>query len=71
MAWEVMVIDLSCTPKVHIMSQDITPTAPPMHAYNLSVTMYIADNITKTIFTSANLDLKGVGKNPTKHIQVH
>lgn len=53
-------------PKVHIMSQDITPTAPPMHAYNLSVTMYIADNLTKTIFSSANLDLKGVGKNPTK-----
>ena len=39
-------------PKVHIMSQDITPTAPPMHAYNLSVTMYIADNMTQTIFTS-------------------
>jgi hypothetical protein len=53
-------------PKVHIMSQDITPTAPTMHAYNLSVTMYIADNVTQTIFASANIELQGVGKNPTK-----
>ena len=53
-------------PKVNIMSKDITPTAPTMHVYNLSVTMYIADNVTQTIFASASLDLQGVGKNPTK-----
>jgi hypothetical protein len=53
-------------PHVTIMSQDITPTLPPMHAYNLDVSLYIADNMTKTIFSSATVSLKGVGKNPTK-----
>ncbi len=53
-------------PHVTIMSQDITATAPPMHAYNLDVTLYIADNMTQTIFSSATIALKGVGKNTTK-----
>ena len=53
-------------PHVSIMSQDITPTAPPMHAYNLDITLYIADNITQTIFSSTTIALKGVGKNPNK-----
>jgi len=53
-------------PHVTIMSQDITPTAPPMHAYNLDVTLYIADNITQSIFSSTTISLKGVGKNTTK-----
>ena len=53
-------------PHVNILSQDITPTAPPMHQYTLDVTMYIADNITKTIYSSATIELTGIGKNPTK-----
>ncbi|MEE2954381.1 MAG: hypothetical protein VX347_04325 [Bacteroidota bacterium] len=53
-------------PKVHIMSQDITPTAPPMHAYNLDATLYVADNATKQIFSSTTISLKGVGKTTTK-----
>jgi len=53
-------------PHVSIVTQDITATAPPMHAYNLDVTLYIADNITQSIFSSATISLKGVGKNPTK-----
>ena len=53
-------------PHVSIMSQDITATAPPMHAYNLDITLYIADNVTQTIFSSTTIPLKGVGKNPTK-----
>tara|TARA_B100000767_G_scaffold255737_1_gene262176 strand:- start:1180 stop:2271 length:1092 start_codon:yes stop_codon:yes gene_type:complete len=53
-------------PHVTIMSQNITATAPPMHAYNLDITLYIADNMTQSIFSSTTLSLKGVGKNPTK-----
>jgi len=53
-------------PHITIMSQDITATAPPMHAYNLDVTLYIADNMTQSIFSSTTISLKGVGKNPTK-----
>jgi len=53
-------------PHVTIMSQDITPTAPPMHSYTLDVTLYIADNHTRSIFASATVELTGIGKNPTK-----
>ncbi len=53
-------------PHIAIMSQDITSTAPPMHAYNLDITFYIANNMTQTIFSSTTVSLKGVGKNPTK-----
>jgi hypothetical protein len=53
-------------PHVNILSQDITPTAPPMHQYTLDLTMYIADNITKTIFSSASIELTGIAKNETK-----
>ena len=53
-------------PQIDILTQDITSSAPPMHAYTLSVTMYISDLETQTIFASTNLTLKGVGKNETK-----
>jgi len=53
-------------PQIDILTQDITPTAPPMHAYTLSLTLYISDLETQTIFTTTNLTLKGVGKNETK-----
>tara|TARA_Y100000766_G_scaffold151189_1_gene129920 strand:- start:1122 stop:2237 length:1116 start_codon:yes stop_codon:yes gene_type:complete len=53
-------------PQIDILTQDITSSAPPMHAYTLSVTMYISDLETQTIFSSTNLTLKGVGKNETK-----
>ena len=53
-------------PQIDILTQDITSSAPPMHAYTLSVTLYISDLETQTIFSSTNLTLKGVGKNETK-----
>ena len=53
-------------PQIDILTQDITPSAPPMHAYTLSVTLYISDLETQTIFSSTNLTLKGVGKNEAK-----
>jgi hypothetical protein len=53
-------------PQIDILTKDITPSAPPMHAYTLSVTLYISDLETQTIFSSTNLTLKGVGKNEAK-----
>jgi len=53
-------------PNVTILSQDITPTAPPMHAYNLEITLSIGDNETQTVYNSVSIETKGVGKNPTK-----
>tara|TARA_B110000977_G_C10999357_1_gene463182 strand:- start:391 stop:1347 length:957 start_codon:yes stop_codon:yes gene_type:complete len=53
-------------PHVNILSKDITPTAPPMHQLTLDLTVYIADNITQNIFSSASIELTGIAKNETK-----
>lgn len=54
------------TPNVAVMSKDITPTAPPMTALTLDVTIYIGDGIEGTLFSSTTVSVKGVGKNETK-----
>jgi len=40
------------TPNVSVLTKDITPTAPPMHAYTIEVTLYIGDGIDGTLFSS-------------------
>ena len=54
------------TANVSVLSKDITPTAPPMHAYTLEVTFYIGDGIDGIKFSSYSINLKGVGENETK-----
>lgn len=54
------------TANVNVVSKDITPTAPPMHAYTLDVTFYIGDGIDGVKFSSYSVSLKGVGQNETK-----
>lgn len=54
------------TANVAIISKDITPTAPPMIAYNLQITFYVADYVNKVKFSSASVALKGVGQNEEK-----
>ena len=54
------------TPNITILTKDITPTAPPMTALTLEVTLYLGDGITGTIFSTLSIELKGVGKNETK-----
>jgi bacterioferritin-associated ferredoxin len=51
---------------VLVNTKNILPGPPPMHAYNLDVTLYIGDGFEGTVFSSTNLTVKGVGKNPTK-----
>lgn len=51
---------------VAVMTKDILPGPPPMHAYNLDVTLYIGDGFEGTQFASETISLKGVGTNPTK-----
>ena len=53
-------------PRIDILTQDITATAPPKHAYTLNVSLRIADNMTQTIYATADIILKGVGNNETK-----
>jgi hypothetical protein len=51
---------------VVVLTKDITPTAPPMHAYTLEVTLFIGDGIEGTKFASTSVTLKGVGETETK-----
>lgn len=54
------------TANINVMSKDITPTAPPMQAFTLDVTLYIGDGIDGTKFASISTTVKGVGENETK-----
>ncbi len=54
------------TTNVSVLTKDITPTAPPMHAYTIEVTLYIGDGIDGTLFSSQSITLKGVGTNESK-----
>jgi len=54
------------TTKINLGTKDILPGPPPMHAYNMDVTLYIADAVTKIVFSTVNIPLKGVGTNETK-----
>ena len=54
------------TANVNVLSKDITPTAPPMQAYTLEITLYVGDGIDGTLFASHAVTLKGVGENEAK-----
>lgn len=51
---------------VIVLTKDITPTAPPMHAVTLEIHMYIGDGVEGTQFANHTLSIKGVGSNETK-----
>ena len=52
--------------KVEALTKDITPTAPPMHAYTLNITFYIGDGFEGKSFANYSTTVKGVGDNETK-----
>lgn len=54
------------TANVVVLTKDITPTAPPMQAYTLDVTLYIGDGIDGKKFASQTTTVKGVGENETR-----
>ena len=51
---------------VAVATKDILPTAPPKHAYNLDITLYIGDGFEGTVFASESISVKGVGTNENK-----
>ncbi len=51
---------------VDILSKELTPTAPPMHALYLSVNFFIKDAKSGAIYSESSIEIKGVGKNETK-----
>ncbi len=54
------------TANIDVLTKDITPTAPVMQAYTLSVNMSIADGVDGKAFSSYSTTVKGVGENETK-----
>ena len=54
------------TPNITVLSKDVTPTAPPMVALALDVTIYVGDGLDGTLFDSESMTLKGVGTNEAK-----
>jgi hypothetical protein len=54
------------TANIALLSKDITPTAPPMHAYTIEVQLFIGDGIEGTKFASVSKKFKGVGETETK-----
>jgi hypothetical protein len=54
------------TANVNVLTKDITPTAPVMHAYTLQVTFYIGDGIEGTKFASHSVTLKGADTDQNK-----
>lgn len=54
------------TANIAVLTKDITPTAPPMTALTIAVTLFIGDGVAGTKFSSTSLTVKGVGTNETK-----
>ena len=51
---------------IDVLTKDITPSAPPMHALTLSVNFEIKDNMSGNVYSQTSIEVKGVGKNETK-----
>lgn len=47
-------------PDIAILSEDVTPTAPAMHAVTLLLSFKIVDNYSGNIFAETSLELRGV-----------
>ncbi len=50
---------------VDVLSKEITPTAPPMHALSIQINFFIKD-ANGAIYSETSYTTKGVGKNETK-----
>lgn len=54
------------TANISLLTKDITPTAPPMHAYTIEVQLVIGDGVEGTKFASISKTMKGVGETETR-----
>ncbi len=49
-----------------VLTKDITPTAPPMHAYTIALNFYVGDGVEGRLFSSYTVECTGVGQTPDK-----
>ena len=51
---------------IEVLGQEIVPTSPPMHAYNLGLNFYVGDGMDGTLFASTYIEAKGVDRSEQK-----
>ena len=49
------------TTNVEVITEDVTPTAPPKTLLNVRVNFYVGDGITGQLFSNASVEVQGVG----------
>ena len=49
-----------------VLTKDITPTAPPQHAYTVALNFFVGDGVEGRLFSSYTVECKGVGQTPDK-----
>lgn len=54
------------TVNLNVITKDVIPGPPTMIAMNIDATYYIADYISKTVFSRKTISFKAVGTNPNK-----
>lgn len=54
------------TAKMVALSKDITPTVPPMEAYNFQIYLYIVDCVDQIVVSTTSMSTKGAGTNKNK-----
>jgi len=54
------------TVNLNVITKDVLPGPPTMIAMNIEATFYIADYMTKTVFSRKTISFKAVGINPNK-----
>jgi hypothetical protein len=54
------------TAKMVALSKDVTPTVPPMEAYNFQIYLYIVDCVDQIVVSTTSMSAKGAGTNKNK-----
>lgn len=52
--------------KIHVLDKAILPGPPVQHSYTLAVSLYVVDDYNQKIFSTATLEVKGIGNNENK-----
>ena len=50
------------TPQLMVLSNDVTPTAPPIYTYNMEIVLNVADRYTGNVYATASQQVKGAGR---------
>ncbi len=51
---------------IEVLGQEIVPSTPPMHAYNLGINLYVGNGKDGTLYASTYIETKGVDRSEQK-----